>query len=377
MAKKKLATKIKENKPFLKGLAIDDSENKSKEIQNNEKSYFNNLFEKKERKIQYLTFNKKWVFLILFTNFTIIVLNIILIIFLFNGFTPFKESLVSTINTSQVKQVTDSENGVFEINNFYKNQAVINIGSKIDMRNEFLQTNSHANCQTPVLPPTINGCFVKISPFKVTNSQNTVFNTLKIDAELKGNSQIIITSDKLKANIEGKELQPNKFSFVLNSQNKNMEIILPPFFGQDDLLNFDFWDQDKSNVKINKLIFSTQNLNDQREVNLTLSPEFLERNDGKEFSFFQDTNSNSVFETSLDRRVENCDDIVPIEGLIVDKNAISAKLKLNQQEKCLDNNGKKFKTLMPGNWFLIEKNNFENKYIFKIEKNIVTPEIKL
>lgn len=238
----------------------------------------------------------KFKFIKLLVIFFGVVLTLNTLFLLFES--PFKTAKASENQIqSQVGVQTliseTSQPGVRILENFQDTNVVAEVGSHLNIERSRIYPKTSQNCKTPVPPPTENGCdFVVIPSGLAIPLRGTIFQSLRIEATITGESEIIISKKNYETSRPSEEI--SRF----NSINLNTRISLPEVILGTEGLEFKIWEKNGS-VEIRKIVFEYFNVNNLSKV----SGKILNWEGGPKLigQIFQDVNQNKKLDERIDK----------------------------------------------------------------------------
>lgn len=236
-----------------------------------------------------------------FTNLYNIIIALFSVIAIFVGVyfinlgsnSGFGNSSALEQSTITIPKVSNQENGKLVISKFAGNPAINDTGSKINVAENRVSTIAHPNCQTPVIPPEMNGCgFVIIPNLLGLPKKGIIFNSLQLFGKINGDSQIIINQRDYQKGITERQIA------VINSTTLENQIALPSDLSNSDGLYFRLWDKG-GEINISNMVLNFSNILDLNSVEGTLEadPSLY----SKKANIYLDLNENSSFEPEIDK----------------------------------------------------------------------------
>ena len=196
-------------------------------------------------------------------------------------------------STITIPKASNQENGKLILSKFAGNAAINDTGSKINVAQNKVTTIGHPNCQTPIIPPELNGCgFVIIPNLLGLPKKGIIFNSLQIFAKINGDSQIIINQRDYQKGITERQIA------VVNALTLENPISLPSDLSNSDGLYFRLWDKG-GEISISNIILNFSNIQDLNSVEGTLEAD--QSLYTKKATVYLDVNENSTFEPETDK----------------------------------------------------------------------------
>ena len=263
-------------------------------------------------------------------------------------------------------------NSTKTIDTFQNNPALVDLGFKVDIGKNYIANFDDPNCQTPIVPPSVNGCgfAVLLSGLGVPD-KGISFKSLNIEANFKGQDN--------KIQIDQKNYEKGTFTKtlgILSPQSTNNKIILPSVIPSSDTLYFRFWIK-SGTVSISKISVDYYIIDDLKKVGLSFENPLEDKL--KTGFIYQDVDENTKYDNSIDKRwvcQANFSGVLPVK---IEKTA-NITLKRDdtcytfiQPEKWKDDD--KLLVLPPGKWLLVFDGG--SSYSFEIKNDSENFDIKL
>jgi hypothetical protein len=176
---------------------------------------------------------------------------------------------------------------------FQNNPAIFDYGFKIDLQPNSISNVDDPNCQTPIVPPTVNGCGFALDIQKLDLPSNGIFLkylTLETDA---------MSSDQ-KIQVDLKDYEKGEIAQnigTISTQPNSKKIFLPANIPSGQSLYFRFWTS-KGAVKINKILLDYFSFEDLKQIQI--KPE-VPIKDKKTASVFQDIDEDGKYTATKDK----------------------------------------------------------------------------
>jgi len=337
------------------GLVLVETENDEK-IKNPKPDILENLIQRFEDLEQKLNsninnFNKKFAH-----QNNVIIALVSLIFILIGGYfitlgsnSRFESSSSPEQISLNIPKASNQENGKLIVSKFAGNPAINDTGSKINVAQNRVATISHPNCQTPIIPPEINGCgFVIIPNLLGLPKKGISFNSIQLFGSIDGQSEIIINQRNYQTG------QTERQIGLINATTLQNQIALPADLTNSDGLYFRFWDKG-GEINITNIIVNYSNIQDLNSVEGTLDadPSFYL----KKAVVYWDVNENSTFEPDVDKVWAAKNNFTGVKAVEFDS---QGKFKLFRDEtsfkldrpKNWENDNLKF-SLPAGKWLIV------------------------
>jgi hypothetical protein len=137
------------------------------------------------------------------------------------------------------------------VNKFAGNKVFTEFGSKIKLKDNSAEVQDSLNCQTPVVPPIENGCFLVFAPSVLSlPTKGVYFDRMSLKGDFPEGSKIVVS---IKNYETGKiTSQIGVFGVI----NNNISFSLPPQIDTVEGLKMTFWLPQNSILKINNINLS-------------------------------------------------------------------------------------------------------------------------
>ena len=215
-------------------------------------------------------------------------------LFILNGNQNNKDNFIgefaSKVVNSTLPSIPKTENNL-EISNFYNNQAISELGASLKTSSTSIVTQNSTNCQTPILPPEINGCgFVFLPNLSGLPATKKIFNRLYVQGSLGEGSQIQVNLKNYQKASATKEIG------VIKSIDQ--KIMLPENIDSVEGISFQLW-QKGGPIKIEKINIEYFYVENLKELNFKINNfSLLESQTG---SIYLDQNENGKLDITLDK----------------------------------------------------------------------------
>lgn len=204
-----------------------------------------------------------WVMVLLLCFTTMgTVLNTAFIAFLYfrSGFNFANLTFANQMVASEVLDKSSKEAKITETNwpsqqiidNFSGNSAFVEIGSKVLLKANSLEVPSHANCQTPVLPPLVNNCYVILAPATLGLPEGGIFyRTLELTGHIPPKTKIMVSLKNYDSGKEENLLRPDELREA--DESGKMILRLPATIRKVEGLRLNFWLPQNTNLYISNM----------------------------------------------------------------------------------------------------------------------------
>jgi len=180
------------------------------------------------------TVPKLFIFVVVFLT----ILNISLTIFNIQSNSPtsvYTGNQTANSSSDETAHLNVLQNATL-ISNFSGNKAFTEIGQKLKINQNSIEIKNQQNCQTPVLPPTQNGCWLAITPGLLgLPSTGVYFRSVEISGDIPANTKVKTSIYNYDSKDNTKELS------LTESKNNALTIFLPGDIKQTDTIHFNFW----------------------------------------------------------------------------------------------------------------------------------------
>ena len=244
---------------------------------------------------------------------------------------------------------------------FHNNSAILDYGFKVDIKPNTIANLDDPNCQTPVVPPTINGCGFALDLQKINLPAGGVlyrYITLETEA-MSGDQKIQID---LKDYEKGEIIQNIG---IVNAQPNSKKIFLPASIPSSQSLYFRFWTS-KGVVKIKKILIDYLSIQNLKPVEIRLESTLQGK---KTASIFQDLDEDGKYTANKDRIWECSSGFPGVAPIDLQNKKI---IELVRDDSCMTEpkpeswkNDLGLAVLPPGKWLLVVD-----------DKNFTTFEVK-
>ena len=196
----------------------------------------------------------------------------------------------SKIVSSTLPSIPKTENNL-EISNFYNNQAISELGASLKTSSNSIVTQNSTNCQTPVLPPEVNGCgFVFLPNLSGLPATKKIFNRLYVQGSIGEGSQIQVNLKNYQKASISKEIGTIK--------SVDQKITLPENIDSVEGISFQLW-QKGGPIKIEKINIEYFYVENLKELSFKINSfSLLESQTG---SIYLDQNEDGKLDTAFDK----------------------------------------------------------------------------
>lgn len=276
-------------------------------------------------------------------------------------------------NTSEIVKLvppstSEKLQNSFDITNFSTNPAISEVGATLKITSNSIRTQNNTNCQTPILPPEVNGCgFVILPSLTGIPTTKKIYSKLNIQGQIPDSSEIYVNLKNYETGSVAKNLG------VINSSKTS--ILLPENIDSVEGILIEFWQKggDINIEKINIEYYYAENLK-----NVQFKIENLADNQSLEGIIYLDQNEDGKLDTKIDKQWICRPNFPGVRKVTFKKGTDSALLRDDScytQSKPEDWQSDNQKRALPqGKWLLfIDQTN--KVYSFEItdkQENIVT-----
>ena len=267
------------------------------------------------------------------TNFLVaIVLIVVCINLIFLFLRPQSSNQSVAVEPAKTNSVASSDNKLKVVNQasvyiFENNPAIFDFGFKIDLKPDHIANLNDPNCQTPIVPPTVNGCGFALDLQKIGLPKNAVyFRYATIETDAMTSSQ--------KIQIDLKDYQKGELTQnigLIEGGASTHKIALPANIASSQSLYFRFW-APQNVIKIKKITIEYFSTIDLKPVTINFDTVFKEAKTGR---IYLDTDSDGKFTQNIDKRWE-CTPTFP--GVLPINLKDQASTKLIREDGCMTEN---------------------------------------
>jgi hypothetical protein len=235
----------------------------------------------------------------------------------------------STTNDQKTNLISKSDFQA-NINSFYGNTAISEIGYQLDLKKQSISTRNTTNCFTPTVPSIKNGCGFEIRPYAATIPlQGTKLLNIIFKAQIGQN-------DKIALDIKNSETGEITSSLgLIEGKFKELSLKLPGSLNQNEQILVRLWPQSGSEMTVDSIIIEYLDITKLQPIELKLSLEDTKKYVGKNVNIYRDKDKNGLFEKSTDL-LWNCRDNFPgVKPAVIKEDGI---IKLERDDECIKDN---------------------------------------
>jgi hypothetical protein len=275
-------------------------------------------------------------------------------------------------STKVTNSTSSSDSSIKIIDTFQSNPALVDLGFKVDIGKNYIANYDDPNCQTPIVPPSVNGCgfAILLSGLGIPES-GVAYKSIDIEANFKGQDN--------KIQIDQKNYEKGTFTKtigILSSQSPNNKIVLPSNIPSSDTLYLRFWIK-SGTVSISQISVDYYFIDDLKKVNLSFENPI--ETTSETGTIYQDADENSAFDGAVDQKWECQANFVGVMPVKIEK---TATMTLSRDDVCYTatppqawQNDDKALALPPGKWLLVLEDG--TSFAFEVKNDAESFDIKL
>jgi hypothetical protein len=248
----------------------------------------------------------------------------------------FTQNIVTTSTTSEPKtNIITNNYSQANINTFYDNSAISQIGFQLDLKKQSVSTKDAINCFTATVPSIANGCGFEIRPFASTiPAIGTRLINIVFKAAMGQDDKIVLD---LK-NSETGEIISNLGT--IEGKFKELSLKLPNTLSQKEQILVRLWPRSGSEITINNISIEYLDIAKLKPVELKLTQEDVKKYVGKSLSVYLDVDKNAILEKSIDQQWICKGNFPGVKPLIIKEDGV---IKLERDDECIKEN-------IPSSW---------------------------
>jgi hypothetical protein len=221
------------------------------------------------------------------------------------------------------------------INSFYGNTAISEIGYQLDLKKQSLSTRNTSNCFASTIPAIKNGCGFEIRPYATTiPKQGTKLLNLIFKAQMGQN-------DKIALDIKNSETGEITSSLgIIEGKLKELSLKLSGSLAQNEQILVRLWPQSGSEITVDSIIIEYLDVTKLQPVELKLNPEDAKKYSGKNLNIYLDVDKDGFLDKSNDLLWDCRNNFPGIKPMIINQDGA---IKLERNGECVKEN-------IPNNW---------------------------